>query len=47
MGQNAGYFNKQINATLFLLSFKIIAPKINKRLMLSYLLQFNKRLEFV
>ena len=46
MGQNAGYFNKAINALLFLFSFKKIASKIDKHVMLSYLLVFNKRLEF-
>ena len=46
MGQNAGYFNKAINALLFLFSFKKIASKIDKHVMLSYLLLFNKRLEF-
>ena len=37
---------KQINAILFLFSFKKIASKIDKPVMLSYLLLFNKRLEF-
>ena len=46
MGQNADYFNKQINAILFLFSFEIIALKIDKQVMLSYLLLFDKRLEF-
>ena len=36
MGQNAGYFNKANQ----------IASKIDKHVMLSYLLLFNKRLEF-
>ena len=41
MGQNAGCFRiKQINAILFLFSFKKIASKIDKRVMLSYLLQY-------
>ena len=37
---------KQINAILFLFSFKKVASKIDKHVMLSYLLLFNKRLEF-
>ena len=37
---------KQINAILFLFSFKKIASKTDKHVMLSYLLLFNKRLEF-
>ena len=36
---------KQINAIILLFSFKKIASKIDKHVMLSYLLLFNKRLE--
>ena len=46
MGQNAGYFNKANQRYSFLFSFKKIASKIDKRVMLSYLLKFNKRLDF-
>ena len=46
MGKNAGYFNKANQLFYFLLSFKKIASKIDKHVMLSYLLLFNKRLEF-
>ena len=48
MGQNAGYFNKlnQCYSFFLLFSFKKIALKIDKHVMLSYLLLFNKRLEF-
>ena len=46
MVQNAGYFNKANQRYSFLFSFKKIASKIDKRVMLSYLLKFNKRLEF-
>ena len=45
MGQNAGYFNKS-TLLFFLFSFKKIALKIDKHVMLSYLLLFNKRFEF-
>ena len=45
MGQKTDYFNKA-NTLLFLFSFKKIASKIDKQVMLSYLLLFNKRLEF-
>ena len=37
---------KQINAILFLLSFKKIASKIDKHVMLKNLLWFNKRFKF-
>ena len=37
---------KQIDAIPFLFSFKKVASKIDKHVMLSYLLLFNKRLEF-
>ena len=37
---------KQINAILFLFSFKKIASRIDKHVMSSYLLLFKKRLEF-
>ena len=37
---------KQINAILFLFSLKKIALKVDKHVMLSYLLLFSKRLEF-
>ena len=47
MGQNTGYFNKQINAILFFLfRFKKIASKIDKHIMISYLLLYNKHLDF-
>ena len=48
MGKNAGYFNKanQLFSFFLLFSFKKIASKIDKHVMLSYLLLFNKRLEF-
>ena len=46
MGKNAGYFNKASQLFYFLFSFKKIASKIDKHVMLSYLLLFNKRLEF-
>ena len=48
MGQNAGYFNKanQRYSFFYIFSFKKIASKIIKHVMLSYLLLFNKRLEF-
>ena len=48
MGQNAGYFNKANQARLFffLFSFQKIALKLDKHVMLNYLLLFNKRLEF-
>ena len=48
MGQNAGYFNKanQSAYSFFIFSFKKIASKKIKHVMLSYLLLFNKRLEF-
>ena len=45
MGQKTDYFNKA-NTLLFLFSLKKIASKIDKQVMLSYLLLFNKRLEF-
>ena len=37
---------KQITAILFFIQFKKISSKVDKRVMLSYLLFFNKRLEF-
>ena len=37
---------QQINAIIFLMSFKKVASKIDKHVMLSYLLLFNRRLEF-
>ena len=49
MGQNAGYFNKANQPAysfFFFFSFKKIASNKIKRVMLSYLLLFNKRLEF-
>ena len=46
MGKNAGYFNKGNQLFYFLFSFKKIASKIDKHVMLSYLLLFSKRLEF-
>ena len=48
MGQNAGYFNKayQRYSFFYIFSFKKIVSKIIKHVMLSYLLLFNKRLEF-
>ena len=46
MGQNAGYFNKANQRYLFLFSFKKIASKIDKHVMLSYFLLFNKSLGF-
>ena len=47
MGQNAVYFNKSNQRySFFLLSFKKSVLKIDKHVMLSYLLMFNKRLEF-
>ena len=47
MGQNAGYFNKAINWLLFILfSFQKNASKIDKHVMLSCLLLFNKCLDF-
>ena len=48
MGQNAGYFNNANQRySFFLFSFKKrIASKIDKHVMVSYLLLFNKRLEF-
>ena len=46
MGQNAGYLNKANQHYSFLIQFKKIASKIDKHEMLSYLLLFNKRLEF-
>ena len=48
MGQNAGYFNKanQPAYSFFFFSFKKNCLKKIKRIMLSYLLLFNKRLEF-
>ena len=46
MGQNAGYFNKPNQRYFFFLfSFKKIALKVDKHVMLSYLLLLNKRLE--
>ena len=45
MGQNAGYFNKANQRYSFFIQFKKIASKIDKHVMLSYLLLFNKRLE--
>ena len=50
MGQNAGYFNKANQRYSFLFFFysvlKKLRPKMDKRVMLSYLLYFNKCLEF-
>ena len=48
MGQNAGYFNKAYQRYYFfyIFSFKKIVSKIIKHVMLSYLLLYNKRLEF-
>ena len=46
MGQNAGYFNKANQRYSFFIQFKKVASKIDKHVMLSYLLLFNKRLEF-
>ena len=47
MGQNAGYFNKANQRySFFLFSFKKVVSKIDKHVILSYLLLFNKRLEF-
>ena len=47
MGQNAGYFNKANQRYSFFYSiFKKVASKIDEYVMLSYLLLFNKRLEF-
>ena len=48
MGQNAGYFkkaNQRYSFFLFRLKKKN-ASKVDKHVMLSYLLLFNKRLEF-
>ena len=45
MGQNAGYFNKANQRYSFFIQFKKVASKIDKHVMLSYLLLFNKRLE--
>ena len=45
MSHNAGYFNKANQRyTFFDSSFKKIASKTDKNVMLSYLLLFNKRL---
>ena len=45
MSHNAGYFNKANQCYAFFDSnFKKIASKIDKHVMLSYLLLFNKRL---
>ena len=47
MRQNAAYFNKANQRYSFFNSvLKKIASKIGKHVMLSYLLLFNKRLEF-
>ena len=47
MGQNAGYFNKANQRYSFFIQFeKKTASKIDKQVMLSYLLLFNKCLEF-
>ena len=46
MGQNAGYFSKANQRYSFLFSFTKIASKIDKHVILSYLLLFNKQLEF-
>ena len=46
MCQEAGYFNKANQRYSFLFSFEIIAWKIDQHVMLSYLLLFDKRLEF-
>ena len=48
MDQNAGYFNKanQRYSFFYTFSFKKIASKIIKHVILSYLLFFSKRLEF-
>ena len=42
MGKNAGYFNKANQLFYFLFSFKKIASKIDKHVMLSYLLSVQK-----
>ena len=47
MGQNAGYFNKANQSYSFFIQFLKIASRIDIHVMLSYLLLFNKRLEFV
>ena len=48
MGQNAGYFKKanQRYSFFFIQIKKKNASKVDKHVMLSYLLLFNKRLEF-
>ena len=47
IGQNVGYFNKANQLYSFFNSvFKKIVSKIDKHLTLSYLLLFNKHLEF-
>ena len=47
MGQNAGYFKKANQRySFFLFRLKENASKVGKHVMLSYLLLFNKRLEF-
>ena len=50
MGQNAGYFNKANQRYSFLFFFysvlKKLRQKMDKRVMLSHLLYFNKCLEF-
>ena len=47
MGQNTGYFNKANQRYSFFKSvLKKLPQKIDKNVMLSYLLLFNKRFEF-
>ena len=47
MGQNTGYFNKANQRySFFLFSFKKIASKIDKHIMLTYLLLYNKHLDW-
>ena len=47
MGQNARYFKKANQRySFFFIQIKKDASKVDKHVMLSYLLLFNKRLEF-
>ena len=46
VGQNAGYFNKANQRYSVFIHLKKNAWKIDKHVMLTYLLLFNKRLEF-
>ena len=47
MGQTPGYFNKANQRySFFFIQIKKNASKVDKHVMLSYLLLFNKRLEF-